>query len=54
VVLDPVAAPLIRPGIDARIAWKKEEAARREANARLIKSRAIYQAVRDGYAGASQ
>jgi hypothetical protein len=50
VVLSPVAAPVIGPGDDARVAWKKEEAAREEANARLVKSRKIYRGVRASYA----
>jgi hypothetical protein len=49
VVLDPVAEPRIRPGDDARVAWKKEEAARIEANARLVKSRVIYRGIRKRY-----
>lgn len=49
VVLDPVAAPLIRSGDDARVAWKKEEAARKEANGRLVRSRVIYRSVRKAY-----
>ena len=51
VVLDPVPAPVIRLGTDARVAWKKEEAARKEANARLVKSRVIYRGVRKTYSG---
>ena len=51
VVLDPVPAPLVRPGDDARIAWKKEQAARREANGRLVRSREIYEGVRETYEG---
>lgn len=49
VVLDPVPPPRIRPGDDARVAWKKEEAARKENAARLVKSREIYNGVRESY-----
>lgn len=49
VVLDPAPAPRIRPGMDARVAWKREEAARKENAARLVKSREIYQGVREAY-----
>jgi hypothetical protein len=48
-VLPPAAVPNIRPGDDARVAWKKEEAARKENAARLIKSRQIYDGVRATY-----
>lgn len=51
VVLAPAAAPVIRPGADARVAWKREEAARKENEARLIKSRQIYDGVRQTYRG---
>lgn len=51
VVLDPVPVPVIRAGDDARVAWKKEQAARKEANNRLRKSRTIYSGVRDIYGG---
>lgn len=34
-VPDEVPAPNVRPGVDARVAWKLEEAARIEANHRL-------------------
>jgi hypothetical protein len=50
VVLDPVTPPRIRPGDDARVAWKKEEAARKENAARLVRSRQIYDGVREEYA----
>lgn len=50
VVLRPVVAPIIGPGDDARIAWKKEEAARIENGERLVKSRMIYRGVRKKYA----
>jgi len=51
VVLDPVPVPLVRPGDDARIAWRKEQAARREANGRLVRSREIYEGIRKTYEG---
>ncbi len=51
VVLDPVPAPLIRKGDDARVAWKKEEAARIEANERLVESREIYEGIAQKYEG---
>lgn len=51
VVLDPVPAPVIRPGDDARIAWRREQSARREANGRLVRSRQIYEDVRETYGG---
>lgn len=51
VVLDPVPPPVVRAGDDARIAWRKEQAARREANGRLVKSREIYEGVRETYQG---
>lgn len=51
VVLDPVQAPIIRVGDDARVAWKKEEAARKEANSRLVRSRGIYRGIRKTYGG---
>lgn len=38
-VLDEVPAPKVVPGVDARVAWKLEEAARKEANKRLRISR---------------
>ncbi|MDX3966181.1 MAG: hypothetical protein QHD01_06215 [Bradyrhizobium sp.] len=38
-VLDEVPAPKVKPGMDARVAWKLEEAARKEANKRLRISR---------------
>lgn len=50
-VLDPVPVPMIRVGDDARVAWKREEAARQEANARLVRSRMIYRGVRKTYGG---
>lgn len=48
-VLDPVPAPRNKVGDDARVAWRKEQAARREANSRLVKSREIYDGVRQSY-----
>jgi hypothetical protein len=51
VVLDPAPHQPSKPGDDARVAWKREEA-RADANeARLVKSREIYSSVRDQYAG---
>ncbi|MDI2072447.1 hypothetical protein ABIF68_006150 [Bradyrhizobium japonicum] len=45
-VLDEVPAPKTAPGMDARVAWKLEEAARKEANKRLRISRSNVRNVR--------
>lgn len=44
-------APVVKPGDDARVAWKKEEAARKANERRLIISRSNYSAVRKKYGG---
>lgn len=49
-VPDEVPAPDIRPGVDARRAWKMEEAARIEANSRLRIGRSNVRGVRIEYA----
>lgn len=51
VVLDPAPRRPARPGDDARVAWKREEARADDNERRLIKSREIYTGVRDHYAG---
>ncbi|MBN8987407.1 MAG: hypothetical protein J0H42_04125 [Rhizobiales bacterium] len=48
-MLDPVSPPRIKVGDDARVAWKREEAARKENAARLVRSREIYEGVREAY-----
>lgn len=45
-VLDEVPAPKVVPGMDARVAWKLEQAARKEANKRLRISRSNVREVR--------
>ncbi|WP_244423238.1 hypothetical protein [Bradyrhizobium sp. ORS 375] len=45
-VLDEVPAPKVVPGMDARVAWKLEQAARKEANHRLRVSRSNVRDVR--------
>lgn len=49
VVLPPAPKSDIRPGDDARVAWKKEEARADDNEARLVKSRVIYRGVRKKY-----
>lgn len=49
VVLDPAPKARIRPGTDARVAWKKEEARADDNAARLVTSRKIYRGVRKTY-----
>lgn len=49
VVLEPAPRPRIRPGDDARVAWKKEEARADENEKRLVRSRQIYRGVRLQY-----
>lgn len=51
VVLDPAPKAGVRPGMDARVAWKKEEARANANEARLVTSRAIYSGVRKTYGG---
>jgi hypothetical protein len=41
-----VPAPKVVPGMDARVAWKLEESARKEANKRLRISRSNVRNVR--------
>lgn len=50
VVPDEVPAPDTKPGMDARVAWKMEEAARIEANKRLRIGRSNTRNVRVEYA----
>ncbi|WP_434904974.1 hypothetical protein [Bradyrhizobium sp. HKCCYLS20291] len=45
-VLDEVPAPIIKPGDDARVAWRLERAARIQANHRLRVSRSNVRDVR--------
>lgn len=45
-VLDEVPAPKTAPGMDARVAWRLEEQARKEANMRLRISRSNVHNVR--------
>lgn len=45
-VLDEVPAPNVKPGDDARVAWRLERAARIEANHRLRVSRSNVRNVR--------
>lgn len=51
VVLDPAPRSDIRPGADARVAWKKEEARADDNENRLKQSRVIYRGVRKKYSG---
>ncbi|MGJ4951879.1 hypothetical protein ACQR07_26065 [Bradyrhizobium sp. HKCCYLS20291] len=45
-MLDEVPAPIIKPGDDARVAWRLERAARIQANHRLRVSRSNVRDVR--------
>lgn len=49
VVLDEVPLPAVAKGQDARIALAKARAVANEANARLKRSRAIYDGIRQKY-----
>ncbi|HEY0220031.1 MAG TPA: hypothetical protein VGC26_09755 [Afipia sp.] len=51
VVLDPAPKADIRPGDDARVAWKKEQARANSNEARLKTSRRIYTKIRKTYGG---
>lgn len=48
-MLDPAPKANIKPGDDARVAWKKEEARADSNEDRLVKSRVIYRGVRKKY-----
>jgi len=50
--LAPIAPPAVKAGDDARLAWRKSDAALSAANGRLAQSRAWYLGVRARYGAA--